>query len=561
MIASILDLGGDLSKTLSFFSSENTIITTDKKLDGYITLPKEGSVCDMKNRAYDYYLSHLKNKGKFLDLLSGDVLNENGNETTYLVEGENKCEGWLYSKWENGEQVKIDRDLEKALLEVEKDPLESRRNLYKAHLLLLQEKPDLNLFLQSEKSDDLRDDEKDYARYRAIEILLRQEKIEEAENLSTSSKRREPLSSLCSHYRTTGKNSKAYEKYLQAKGIKEKGLFHRDVERSLEYDFTIFGFYIGKKEEALRVSIQELMLKNCINPRNILDNIEYYVKKLDGEIFSYKFPDHEDYTSSSCSLREDIMNIRYVNYRLDDKGNYTMKDGIVRTKNFYVRVGKDLTPITWPKEMKEGPRTVTNGHIKGVEDLRLYKNMNTLRFSSSCADIVSDKICITVGDYNIKDGMLTSFRPILTENRCEKNWLGLDGEKERFIYSWNPYRIIEIKGNKIVDVLNKPMPYLFHDIRGSASPVKYGEGYLCLVHSVKYGNPRKYFHWFVYMDKDYLPLSISTPFYFESIGVEYCMLIKHIKGKLCLVYSKQDRDTTRMIIKSPSIDSFIPIYP
>jgi hypothetical protein len=91
-------------------------------------------------------------------------------------------------------------------------------------------------------------------------------------------------------------------------------------------------------------------------------------------------------------------------------------------------------------------------------------------------------------------------------------------------------------------------PYFQH-VRGSANPILSpdGKSYLALVHTVKYDTPRKYFHHLVTLDKTTLrPTRISLPFYFETLGIEYCIgVTTRPYNKLLFVYSTFDAEPRR----------------
>jgi hypothetical protein len=81
----------------------------------------------------------------------------------------------------------------------------------------------------------------------------------------------------------------------------------------------------------------------------------------------------------------------------------------------------------------------------------------------------------------------------------------------------------------------------FSKLRGSANPVLFKDEYWCLVHFVKYGEPRKYYHQFVLLDRATLkPLKLSMPFYFKNQGIEYCTGVHVDESGVQVVYSSFD---------------------
>jgi hypothetical protein len=111
-----------------------------------------------------------------------------------------------------------------------------------------------------------------------------------------------------------------------------------------------------------------------------------------------------------------------------------------------------------------------------------------------------------------------------TGNSCEKNWVHVPGTSD-FIYSWSPLRIGQLKDNQLVIAKTIETNSLFKHFRGSSPPIEWNGEWLVLVHFVEYCTPRKYYHCFVRLTKDYQPLGVSLPFYFRKNAIEYCISV------------------------------------
>jgi hypothetical protein len=164
-------------------------------------------------------------------------------------------------------------------------------------------------------------------------------------------------------------------------------------------------------------------------------------------------------------------------------------------------------------------------HIRGLEDVRLYKNSsNKLCFVATSGEY-SDRLSIVRGRYDPDTGSYSDC--IVMESPvgsgCEKNWLPISGT-DRFIYQWHPLEIREFSGNKAPLVVTHKTPWFFRNLRGSARPVVVKNELWALTHFVIGASPRIYYHCIVVLDaKTYIPKRISLPFLFYSELIEFCI--------------------------------------
>jgi len=127
-----------------------------------------------------------------------------------------------------------------------------------------------------------------------------------------------------------------------------------------------------------------------------------------------------------------------------------------------------------------------------------------------------------------------------TPTDCEKNWLMIPNKQSSesepespplFVYKWHPFEAGTVgTDNRLTIIARHEMPPYFMAMRGSANGILVNGRIWCLTHVVKYGSPRRYYHHIVILNKDTLkPEEISTPFYFQTQGIEYCLGI-HLNG-------------------------------
>jgi hypothetical protein len=181
----------------------------------------------------------------------------------------------------------------------------------------------------------------------------------------------------------------------------------------------------------------------------------------------------------------------------------------------------------------------TYKQVHGLEDCRLVLYENDLYFTTVTFDFDDYQIpriglgridniyqSLTGTDEKIKISKIIKLHGP-NPNRCEKNWLPFvhDGVLS-IIYGFEPLTIyvpdIETGLSKIKSSKNA-----VHDLsklRGSAPPIRYGEGYLSVSHEVIFNAhyERSYLHRFIYLDAELNIVKLSGAFYFEHKGIEYC---------------------------------------
>lgn len=362
--------------------------------------------------------------------------------------------------------------------------------------------------------------------------------------------RAEAVYKLAKHFREAGEHYKAYHYAQLGNGIplSTDSLFiETPVYTGLfEYEMTILDYYV--KRDGLPRSTKYLL---NTNDSTVFANIVFYVKPIGGgtpfsvprDTFGSDF-----HPSSVCVWKADGQlhaNVRFVNYRLDEKTRnvYEMcENGVysvnhtVRTENAYVCDGRVV-------RMKDDtillPRRPTR--IRGLEDVRVFKRGAELWFTATTLEY-SEKIRILTGRYH-PDTASYSDCTIMrspSDQQCEKNWLGIP-HTEDMIYKWHPLQIGEVKGDGLVFHTTHPTPAFFERMRGSASPLLIDDEYWVMTHVVEYSVPRKYYHLFVVLDATtYAPKRMSLPFVFEKASVEYCLGVCMGDDGIFCVYSSMD---------------------
>lgn len=405
-----------------------------------------------------------------------------------------------------------------------------------------------------------------YSYYMIAWMYMERKQFEEAElwvlkGHAYNSYRSENLYLLVKHFRIIGQQWKSMHYYLESKKIRKPpvALFLESevYDHLLDYENTVLQYYVNPadRKEGLRSCVKYLQHpKSTQFLENVFSNIEFYAQALVQDPRPLNFPPQGDFTPSSCSLVHHqgqlMMNVRYVNYHTSEKGVYTPRseDRIVRTQNaFLPSIPGAYPPITALPYVQEDPslqQYPTN--ILGLEDVRLTSHKGTLFYTATSKSSTPDtKYRIVFGKYGDRLSESIVLESI-TNSECEKNWLtisdlDLTSDAPLFIHKWHPFEVGRLEGTRLnITTRFQTSPY-FSKLRGSANPVLFKDEYWCLVHFVKYGEPRKYYHQFVLLDKATLkPLKLSMPFYFKNQGIEYCTGMYVDESGAQFIYSSFD---------------------
>jgi glycosyltransferase involved in cell wall biosynthesis len=388
--------------------------------------------------------------------------------------------------------------------------------------------------------------------------------------------RSETLYRIIQHYRLKGNNMSALLFLRTALSIpypEKYVLFieHPIYDYKLVEEFSIIAYYIGKRKEG-NIACQMLLLNKSVPDYikdGVMSNSYFYIPRLNWTRHSIIHTDAipEPYKSSSaCFFLDTVENtisgvVRAVNYSMDDRFNYTMRDtkGIVRTKNFWLSTSASdySTPVIREivcSEHPENPEPVRNSHIKGFEDIRICRIGDDLfgiavhweygRLNHPSVVYFSMK-----GNY-----VIDRVKPIRYRDEiCQKNWvLYSENEKLYAVYSHHPLTILELD-TKFVNtervVMERYSPYDLSRTRGSSIPVRVGNDYLFLTHEVIPKDTRKYYHRFLRYDNEWNLKGVSEPFYLNNFYVEFSLSIMYNRETDTLLIPFSTRDNTTEIVE------------
>lgn len=395
--------------------------------------------------------------------------------------------------------------------------------------------------------------------------------------------RAEPLYLACNRFRDRGQHFKAYHYYLLGKSIPrpadEVYCLERDVyDYKFDYENTILHYWVYSSDaDRIKGLCSIICYLNkwdyCAN--NVLSNMDFYIPRLGnyGSIKKLACDETADnYAPSSSSILElngrHIVNVRYVNYRIQPHGGYMMYDNgtynamnNIKTRNAVIEFNDDPpNPVFFNLELDD-IRKLDCG-IRGIEDVRLFLFQDKVMYTATTREYSykQDTNRILVGTYDL-DTMRFRHNRILRppcETSCEKNWIPINhrDEKVLFVYGWHPLQIGEIndEGRLQISIQHNTPPFWKH-YRGSSTFISHNDQLWCITHGVKEGSPRRYYHQFVVLDKHtYAPLRYSAPFYFMDYKIEYCIGLAKIADNFVCMFSRNDMNPHVLTIKTSAVE-------
>ena len=388
----------------------------------------------------------------------------------------------------------------------------------------------------------------------------------------------ENLYEIVHHYRDISKHKLAITFYeIADKMIKENHnrdgylFLHNDVYTyKLAVEYTIIACYLGIKNIDKQVlQIFNISRDDALN-RNLLSNMKFYKNILkptnliildSSKVFDIN-SEQIKMTSSSSSLISNeandgyIMNQRFVNYTITDRGSYLNCDKHIITYNKYIEFDKKFQMVK--TEFFEEP--FVNRRYIGTEDIKLFRdNDNQVKFIGTGFH-QDHSIGISYGDYD-----LTNMKIIPNEAKCsffksdcEKNWVYTNYKgKTHVIYKWHPLQICNLNKEKglLELVEERKMPLIFSHCRGSSCGYTYKNEVWFVVHLVSYEMPRHYYHMIAVFDESLNLLRYSAPFKFNGECIEYCLSIVVEDDRVIMNYSMWDRTSRIGVYDKKYIES------
>ena len=422
-------------------------------------------------------------------------------------------------------------------------------------------------------------------------------------------KRLENIYEIMAHYRIQAKHRLVYEFYKIAKkrldeivaiGDSSDHLFMQNdiYDYKIDYEFTISGYYYNPD----KINIADLCMKVLAVPsiedgiiKNMMANYKFYAPKLvawapingatsacaqkdiDMTGTNYLLPpdfykdaplaltsmdkEFAKSTPTFCHLDEGkrtIVNVRHVNYKIGEKGEYINRDRII-TKNMITIYNNSARTIEKEFEMEYDKEL--DGLYVGLEDVRFIEHKNQIHFTGN-RGLEKGLMCVEYGKIDAETQKTTSHVIIKKDGitNVEKNWVlyeTADRDALRIVYNWYPMTTYGIgaDGKSLTDKKTTETPIFFKNLRGSTNGIRVSLGspksacasetwFLC--HAVSYEDRRYYYHIIVAIDAETGNVTRWSKFFtFEGKPVEYALGFTHNKSNDTFMfgYSTMDRTT------------------
>ena len=417
----------------------------------------------------------------------------------------------------------------------------------------------------------------------------------------------ENLYEIVNYYRLIGKNRLAYDFYEMADYVRKTHtstdhlFLQKDIyDYKLDYEFSIIGYYCNRHAN----NIHSCCMKVLENPnvdesisKNVLSNYKFYTEEIHkyaivkgenirlleniGESLNI---DKNEFFSSTPSIcfnkhskqpnqnpNEMIVNVRYVNYKIGDAGEYINKENI---KTINVIAVLDTTKDKWVKksEFELKYNESYDGLYVGLEDIRLFVNNGELYFNANRGleyhNMVIEHGKIILGSQSTQSNLIKK----IDQRTIEKNWTLFSNRENKIsmVYEWYPLTIGNIHKDSInlVDDKNSSLmeldithklrtPQIFKWVRGSTNGINIGNEIWFMCHIVSYEDRRYYYHIFVVLDTETYELKkYSRIFTFEKEKVEYTLGFEYMEDtkRFLIGYSIMDRETKYVMIPKIKID-------
>ncbi len=382
----------------------------------------------------------------------------------------------------------------------------------------------------------------------------------------------ENLYEIVKQYRIEGKHKLAYVFYQLAKttqpNLAEALFLRKDIyDYLLDYEMTITCYYYNPTNiDLAKLSMAILAHPNSNHNTNksILSNYKFYSKPLNAMSSPILIPsiaiDGFNSSTPSIVLSNDkttlYINVRYVNYKINEKGVYENQATII-SKNRLLTV--DVNDWTVKSTVDLPYDTQHDCLYVGSEDVRLLASEPNKLLYSANRGLKDGRIVVERGTVQIEP--CTNKSILLQkpgENCFEKNWTMID--PQNMIYKWHPLTIGQIENDNFVQTHEITTPRFFQHVRGSTNGIQIGDEIWFIAHTVSYETRRYYYHLFIVIDKTTYSIKRYTRlFTFARKPVEYTLGFVYFEqvNQFMIGYSVLDRTTEYMMLDKTKIEDLM----
>src|SRR5215469_2268142 len=331
---------------------------------------------------------------------------------------------------------------------------------------------------------------------------------------------------------------------------------HHGYSYGLKEEFAICGYYMPEKKARAAKLNNELCLSLTapVTTRNQAKfNSFWYVPTLAELAPGFKqipldFTPPEGWAALNPSIIHDgdgfTVNVRAVNYRITDAGQYDMQgDTAIRTRNFLVTSDHDFWPVR-TREIEWYRNLPAYDQVLGMEDVRLFKFKGNLYCSANVREQNPEGWCEQwLFRLDNEFGRVhEAFHMKRPQRFTEKNWMPFIKFRSNEInFMYNLGTIVNGQGETVKKF---KVPFHVADLRGGGQIVPYYSSWLAIVHEAfaRPDNGQRYYqHRFVTFD-DRNNVKIGPPFVFHDRQIEFAAGLCHRGNELVISYGVKDRE-------------------
>ena len=374
--------------------------------------------------------------------------------------------------------------------------------------------------------------------------------------------RAEPLLKLAEYYRSKDQHALAFlfaDRGTKMPRAKSNLFVDHEAQDKCAQIASIHGYYL-KDAHAKRAGAAHA--RSCVrrepDNNNFRSNWSFYLKDVQ-DMFGaatrqIDFQPSSGWNASNPSIHYDRFDrklrcvVRTTNYKIVDGVYLTPDDNVIYTRNWMLEVSDDLKTVKATEMVDRTGIKRSSYPVHGFEDCRLFRVLGEgLVCSATVCDFDLDRpkegpreiVVMRLSDtYEITDAV-----PVrgTWSKHTQKNWMPFeDHDRLEWIYA-----ALNDAG-EVTKVSQDAAPAsLDHGrLRGGSQLVRLPDGtWIAVVHDVAFpgGRTRFYLHRFVRFDVETKKvISMTDPFYFEKLGIEFCCGLALVGERLVASFSVDD---------------------
>jgi hypothetical protein len=303
------------------------------------------------------------------------------------------------------------------------------------------------------------------------------------------------------------------------------------------------------------------LIRNRIHVQNNIYNNIYLIptKKINlSKIIIKRINDENQlfYRSNACIIKHPyeidnyIINIRWINYNLDNNSNVNLLYNNIISLNSYFILDKNFNKISEEYFLKNLEYYNNYQPFLGIEDTQIFTYSNKIYYIGAAWNKATNEIAVTSDEYHLKDNN-NDFRMntrIITPSFYkyvikENNWSFVNYHNQKcFIYKWYPLTICVMDSYdrlNIIETKEIKSPF-FKNVKGSTSGVLYNNEIWFILQLIDPYDKRNYLHMFAVFDMDMNLLRYTPQFKLNKTKIEYCIGLIIEEDRTILSFSSSD---------------------